>query len=323
MSGIPKPKKKRFYKRWWFWLLVVVGSLVAIAVIGGSVAYQRAQQTAYAYLEKTITVEDRQLKKTITTNGEVTSDNTTHLFVSRPGTVTEVNYNVGDEVVKDDIVVKTDGGSLPDEEIKAPFDGRVLAIHTFEGDAASLTVPVVEIGFRSNHIEFIASESEVINLRVDQHATLTIPSFNNGRDSYEGEVTFVDVQKQTIVAGTVSESGYLVKVSADDLPDELERIVGLSIDVVVDVYETDEVASIEPSAIQYDEDTDPFVYLPPVVNDNFIQSAAGIEDITELLSTQKIEIGFEGDQYFEVESGLESGDEALLYIPSNGPDGLF
>ena len=329
MSGLPKPKKKRFYRRWWFWTLLVLGAVVVLGAVAGAGAFQQAQRDALNYLEETATVEKRNLVKTINTDGEVMAEQSTQLSVATPARVTEVNYQVGDEVNKDDVLVKTDGGEFAgDEEVKAPFDGRVLAVTTFQEDNVAPGVPVVEIGYRSNHVEFIASEAEVIDLEVGQSVRMTVPSFNNGKDEFTGEVKFVDVQKQTVggvaaAAGGTTEQGYLVEVTADNLPEEVRNVIGLSVDLTVEIEEIDDVVSIEPSAIQYDDDDEPFVYLPPTIDDSFIQRAMQAEEITEVLQTRNIEVGFEGDEYYEVEDGLREGEQVLLFIPSNAGTGLF
>lgn len=330
MSALPQPKKKKFYKRWWFWTILVIGSALVVAISAGTVAYKNSQKEALSYLKEIVSAETRTLKKTISTDGEITAEQSTQLFVSRPGTVTAVNYKIGDEVDKNDILVKTDGGAASDEEIKAPFDGKVLAIYTFEGDVSNGTSPLIEVGYRTNHIEFVASESEVINLRTGQHVGIVVPSYKNGKEEYNGEITFVDVQKQTFAqgsaatSGAVAESGYKVFVSINNLPDEIENIIGMSVDITVDIYETDKVLSLEPSAIQYDENDDAFVYAPPVINDAFAIQASSTQDITELLQKKYIEVGFEGDEYYEITDGLRDGETVLLYIPSNGTvGGLF
>lgn len=328
-TTLPKPKKTTFYKRWWFWFLLIIILGGSAAGSAGYSAYQEAQRLQLGNLEETVVVEKRTLTKTVSTNGTIKPDQTTQLFASKPGKVTTLKVRVGDNVNKDDVLMKTDGGSLSDEEIKAPFDGRILAVHTFVDNNVNIAAPVIEIGFRSNHIEFIASEAEVLNLRVGQHVNLTVPSYENGNTAYDGEITFVDVQKQTVVsstsasAGAVAESGYIVKVSANNLPEAVRNVIGLSVDLVVDVYETKPVLSIEPSAIQYDDAEQPFVYLPPDLSTEFTTKALQAESVADVLETRDIDIGFEGDQFFEITDGLKEGDEVLLYIPETGSASLF
>jgi multidrug efflux pump subunit AcrA (membrane-fusion protein) len=100
-------------------------------------------------------------------------------------------------------------------------------------------------------------------------------------------------------------------------------VIGLSVDLVVDIYETEPVLSIEPSAIQYDNEEQAFVYLPPDLTDEFTAKALQAENVTDVLETRDITIGFEGDLYFEISDGLKDGDSVLLYIPSTTAGSIF
>lgn len=316
MAKLPKPHKKRWYKRFWIWLIIVIAASILIAGILGAAGYKSALENQFSYLNETIEVQNRQIQKTITTNGKIAPDNSVALSAAVGRKVTEVNVSVGDEVNVGDRLMRSEGGAV----IDAPFDGRVLEVNTFVGDVPNGTTPSIVVGFRSNHIALVASESEVVNLRTGQHASLSVPSYNDGKDTFDAEVQFVDEQKQNFTepGSTTVESGYLVKISAGSLPDDIEKLIGLNVDVVVDVYETDEVRSIEPGAIQYDDNDTPFVYLPPTLDDEFLTKAATAEDVTALLEKRYIETGFEGDDYIEVTSGLNAGESVLLYIPSSG-----
>lgn len=328
MTTLPKPKTRRWYTRWWFWLIVVIMIITIISGISGALSYKDFQKEQFSYLEEVVVAEKRILKKTISTNGQLASDNSSQLIPARPGRVTEINTQVGDEVSKDDILLKLDTG----EQIKAPFDGTVLSVNTFVNDVATGGTPVLVVGFRSNHVEFMASESEVLDLRTGQHVTLTVPAVDE-REKYDGTVEFVDVKKQTVqqsisgsagamAGGAATESGYLIKVSADQLPEYARNVIGLSIDLIVDIYQTESVLSLEPSAVQYNDNDEPFVYLPPEINEAFIAKATAAEHITDILEKQPIDIGFKGDEYIQITGGLEEGDEVLLFIP-NGADQSF
>lgn len=315
MSTIPQPRKKRFYKKWWFWFLLIIGVVILVGSIAAVGAFQQSRRASFEYLQNTTEVKKRILTKTISTNGTIKPDNTTTLYLNQPSTIEEVKFSVGDMVNKNDIIIATE-----DEDIKAPYDGKILAIHTFAGDIPAVTQPIVELGFRTNHIEFLASEAEVIDLKLDQTVTITVPAYNNGREEFTGTVQFVDSQKTTTTgssATAAAESGYVVKISADDLPENLRNIVELSTDLTIEVAETDNVTSLEPGTIQYDDDDEPFVYLPPVVNDAFIAKAQADDDVTKFLETKDITIGFEGDDYTEITSGLKEGEEVLLFLPNS------
>lgn len=315
MSSIPKPKKKKWYTRFWFWALAIIGLLVVVSVAYGAVNQANNKFAKYNYLQKSTTVEKRDLSKVISTSGTIVADESVALTAPLGGTVDEVNYSVGDEIVKDDVLVKAGG-----IDITAPFDGRVLAVNTFVGDQANPAIPVVEVGFRSSHIEFYASESEAIDLESGQSVEFSVPSYNGGRDEFDGEVTFVDVKKNTgmvSATGEVSESGFLVKVSTDNVPEELQQIVGLTVDMDITAGTADNVTSVDIAAIQYNDDNEPFVYLVPTINDAFVTRIQDAEEVTDVLDTTSVTLGFRGDDYVEITDGLRDGDDVLLYIPQS------
>jgi multidrug efflux pump subunit AcrA (membrane-fusion protein) len=194
---IPQPKRKRWYKRWWFWMLLVLVGLTATAMIAGSAAWNAKKIASFDYLNDSVVVTKRDLQKTISTTGTIVPDAVATLSVAGTATVTEVKVAVGQTVKKDDVLIalNVDIPGTP-TELKATFDGRVIALGTFVGDRVSPAVPLIELGYATNHIEFYASDSEVIELKPNQTVVTTIPSYEGGKATFSGTVTFVDVKKQ-------------------------------------------------------------------------------------------------------------------------------
>lgn len=311
--AIPKPHgHKKFYQRWWFWMLVVF-----IALGGGTAAWVMVtnDQVTHAIdlISDTVTVERRHLKKTVSTTGKIVPEHSEQLVFSISGKTTKVNYQPGDLVNKDDELIEVDGGSFArraDEVIKAPFDGRILAVNTFIDDTVAPGVGVVEVGYRTNFIEFTASESEVFDLKLGQAVDITIPSYNDGDVVYHGVVEFIDTVKTTagssaqLTSQTGSaETGFTVQVRPTDVPEAAMNLIGLTVDLDVVVAEQSDSVSVERAAIQYDDEDKPFIYLPTT------------DPAATALPEQSIELGFEADEYVEVISGLDVGTEVVLYIP--------
>lgn len=318
MPTIPQPKKKRFSHTWWFWVLIVVSLAVVASIVAGVMQSKNTSRNEYQTLQEKISVERRDLKRTVAANGTLEADAHTSLALTAGGTITDVAVSVGQEVTKNDVLVQTNF-----EKLKAPFDGRVLSLDGFEGQIATPGMPVVVVGYRSSHIEFFASENEVLELATGQAATVKFPAYKNGRDEFTGHVSFVDVQKAAPQSVAQSgETGYLVKVSLDSLPSEVVSRVGLTADVEVEVGAKTDVLSLESGAIQYTDAAEPFVYLVPTIDDAFVTRAKATDDLTTLLEKKTITTGFEADQYVEITSGLNEGDEVLLYIPQQVSSGL-
>lgn len=312
MPTIPQPKHKRFFSRWWFWVgLIVLLTLLGAGIYSASTAGKSL--TAYQYLQEKVTVQTRDLDRRITANGSVVPDQSTSLSLNLPGTVKDILVNVGDEVDKDEVLIQASS-----EKIKAPFDGRVLAIQDFVGQPVIPGTPAITMSYRSNHIEFFASENEVLELAVGQPVTITVPAYQNGQDEYSGTVSFVDVQKQSAeTLGQNSETGYLIKIQMDDVPEVVTKKVGLTVDVDVQVGKKDGALSVETGAIQYNDKHEPFVYLLPTLDDTFLAQVKTATDITSVLEKKSISTGFAGDEFTEVTSGLTEGQDVLLYVPQS------
>src|SRR3990167_2211439 len=306
MSSLPKPPTKRWYKRVLVWLLITLLMIAGIAIAG---FIMTAGQATTVDTSQTITATVRDLTKAVSTNGKVAPEHSEQLAFSFGGKVTEINVQVGDLVDKDAVIAKVSGQSL-----KAPFDGRVLAVNTFVGNTTTPGVAVFELGYRTNFVDFIASESEVFDLVVGQQAELTIPTYDNGAVTYHGTVELVDTKKTTgdvmnAQTGT-SESGYLVRIRPTDLPASAANLIGLTINIKVLVEEKLNALSVERAAIQYNDNDEAYVWLPPVAPDM-------------LPVEQVVTTGFEGDDYIEIAAGLTAGNTVVLNIPKTETASVF
>lgn len=310
LPTVPK-KRRRIMKRWWFWVIVVVAVLVSIGVVSAILNSDNAGVESYSYLNESVTVERKDLSRIISSNGTLVADYSSALVSVVGGTVNEVAVDVGDGVKKNDVLVR-----LTSEQVKAPFDGRVIAVHTDDGATVVPGTPVVEVASVGSHVELFASEQEVLDLKKGQPATMTFPAYRSGRDVFTGSVSVVDAQKQSAaLQGQTTDSGYRVEVSVTDLPEVLSSRLGLTVDVEVTTAEVSQALAIENGALQYEDDGSVFVYELPTVDDAFVARAQATSDIATLLTKRPVTVGFEGDQYSEIVSGLTDGENVLLYIP--------
>ena len=307
MSSLPKPPRIAWYKHWWVWLLIIFILIAAVGVVIQSVG--SAFQAVDATSNQTITAAVRDLSKAISTNGKIAPEHSEQLAFSIGGKVSAVNVSVGDLVDNDEVLAKTSIG----QQIKAPFDGRVLAVNTFVGNTATPGVAVFEVGYRSNFVDFVATESEVFDLATGQDVELTIPTYDNGAATYHGTIELVDTKKTT--SSTISqtgsaESGYNVRIRPSDLPEEIGNLIGLTVNIKVLVDHKDQVLSVERAAVQYHEDDTAYVWVPSVTTDT-----APIE--------RNVTTGFDGDDYIEITSGLNAGETVVLNIPKSSSASVF
>ncbi len=319
MKNIPKPHVTLLYKKWWTWTILVILLIIFFILLSTRSAMEKKKIAEYAYLTEAVSVDYRDIEHTISTTGTLYPEEWTSLTAVGPGTVIEVNKKSGDLVFKDDLIMKIDliGGGT--QEIKAPFDGRVIAITGFPGGEATPGMTGVEVGYQSSSISFLASDSEVIDLEEGQDVTVTVPSYDNGKEEFTEKVRSVSIKKEalSISPAVVPEIGYVVTVSANNLPEKIVDIVGLSVDLEITTKESKDTLSVLSGAIQYNEYDEPFVYIVPTITKAFIEQAKKENTVTNLLETRAVEIGFEGDEYTEITGGIESGENVLLYVPSD------
>lgn len=290
MSTIPKPKKKRFFKRWWFWTLIVLAVLVLLSTIVGAASYKKQQLASYDYLKEEVTAQKRDIKKTVSTNGTIVSGGLQ-------------NVTIPEEI--DGVNVEAALAQLESEEVDE----------------------IIELAKGATQIDFYASDSEVMELEVGQDALITISSYDNGKEEFAGEVIAVSNTKETpnaaaALTGGAGATGYRVSVATDTLPEKVKGLGGLNVDVMVEIEEKQDVLSLEPGAVQYDENDEAFVYLVPTIDEDFVKRASDAEDITDILDKKYINVDFEGDQHIEVTDGLREGDTVLLYVPTQGEAGF-
>lgn len=317
MSELPKPKKKSILKRPWLWIVVAIVVLLVIGALAAMRGFAESKKKSLSYLEQTVAVATSDLERTISATGSVAADAEQPVYVGVSGTISSVSVHAGDLVSKDDALFAVHSSAGPTITIKAPFDGRVLSSTIFEDQTVAAAQVAMVLAYRSTHVEFFANDAEAVALKNGQTAHMTIPSLNNGRDVYDGTVTFVDVQK-TVAAQTgitQATSGYLVKISDDNLPEDIRTRIGLVIDISIVTDSVTNRVAVDKSAIQYTDDDAPFVYRAPELTDDFYAKALRAKNITDVLEKVDITTGFEGDDSIEVLSGLSIGDAVLLYVP--------
>lgn len=292
MSQLPPPPSRPWYKRWWLWV-----GLVVLLVIGASVTVKvfKAQSNPDTIsTSQTVTAQVRNLTKAVSTTGKVAAEHSESLAYDLPVEITKVSVEPGDTVDDEAVLVESKFGKL-----KAPFDGRVIAVNTFVGDTVTPGMAIVEVGYRTNFVDVIASESEVFDIAVGQTVEMTIPTYANGSTTYHGTVEFVDTVKKAVSA---TESGYLVRIRPSDLPDKASTLIGLTVTVRIVVGTKDNVLSVERAAVQYSDADEAYVLTPEAT----------------LVTT-----GFEGDDYIELVSGVSAGDTIVLDIPKSEAFSIF
>ncbi len=346
MTQIPKPRKKKFYKKFWFWILVILFLLVGSCTGGSYYLSSKFGAESGETFQETATAEKRALAKTVTTEGEIKSKKTNDLYFGAQGQVTEVHVSIGDAVTGGQLLAKIDAtayATTAQQEVKAPFDGIVTDIGLDDGELISPQEVAVTIESQETEIVAYVAESEVLDLESGQKATISFSSLNG--ISLKAVITTVAETKKVAGATTgqaTSSSGYEVKLDYDK-PVDLVIKRDMSCDIDIKVATKDDALSVPIAAVQWDEDQ---AYVETVLDAKESSEAitakkevadkatkkvsggkraggvimgamrsAGSKDSTAktFYGRKEIELGFEGDEYVEVLSGLKEGEEIVLF----------
>src|SRR3989338_9312897 len=221
MSSIPEPHKKPLLKKWWFWTIIILILIIAASVQSGQKSLKKARLDRYQYLQESIKVTERNIRKTDTATGKIVPEHILNQNAGTSGTVEKIFFEVGDTLDKNDVILEMNGTA-----VKATFDGRLTNLTTFEGDVVSIGSPLFKLGYRSSVVEFLASDSEIVDIEKGQSVTMHISAYNRGRDEFSGEIIFVDTQKRTggQSSGSGVETGFLVRISTGDIPTKIVEL---------------------------------------------------------------------------------------------------
>lgn len=300
--NIPKPKKKRFYKKWWFWLLAIFLFLIISGIGLGYYGYTQFKNAIPQALEE-YTVVKKDLVKTVSLEGVIQSKKQADLYFTTSGKVTEVNVKIGDNVDTDKVLAKIDAdgfATTKQQELKAPFGGVITEVNINVDELVNLQTLALKVESVDTEIKATASEQEIVDLKPGLSAEITFDSYPN--ILLTGAVTSVAERKESAGASlgvststSTDTSGYRLKLDYDK-PADLVIKRDVSCTVEIKVAEKKQVLAIPLAAVKWEND-EPYVEL---------NTSLGAEK-------RSITLGFEGDEDIEVTSGLEAQDKLILF----------
>ena len=177
--------------------------------------------------------------------------------------------------------------------IKAPFDGVLSSLDLSVGDMVSPQMPVFKIIDNSSWVvDAYIDESEILNIKKNMKAEITLDSINNKK--FSGIVSYVSNNLGVSPEGL---RAYEIKVSLDNFS---ERVVeGISANLVISTGIAKDVLAVPGESLLIDGDNE-YVFLK---KDNSIIKT-------------KVYTGVEGNDFVEITNGLELGD-VIIETPLN------
>lgn len=279
------------YKRIIFVLIFVIVILIVITIATAG----RSQSTTNLTIEK---VQTRNVERKVTADGFVEGIDSRVVFLNPNFKVTEVRYKVGDSVNKDDVlaVLTSSDGRSTNLEVKSPISGVVTEVNYKVNDIVSA---VNSAGFSivdksSYKIELVVNENDIVDLKPGQKAKIIYSAISIDQ-TYGGEVILVSPDS---IPGTSAVS-YKVLVTPQEIPESLK--LGMSANVEITTAVAENVLSIPESFVIEKEDK---TFLKFVNRNSSNQDEYTLEE-------REVSLGLQTDEYVEIKSGVNEGDEIV------------
>jgi RND family efflux transporter MFP subunit len=180
---------------------------------------------------------------------------------------------------------------LENATVRSPIDGIVTKIFVEIGQRVSLGVPLVRVN--NPELEMIAnvSETDIGDVLLEQEATVTFDAFSP-QDRLQAIVQGID-PAETIVQGVI-----YYQVTFEIPETELVLRSGMTANIDLLIAEKSETLAVDSQSVSYED------------------GKAYVQIYTEEMEASEqrfVEIGMEGDRYFEVIDGLVADDSVVLY----------
>jgi len=263
---------------------VVIWSIVGAAAIITAVCAVIFRPAQGGYTEETARISD--IATYYSFSGTVAAKNSRTVYAESVMQIKEISVSQGEAVKKDDVLMKTTAG----RSITSPIDGTVSEIAAQEGSpqmAGAVLCRVVD--YSDLELSVQVDEYDISAISVGKTAAVTINAL--GKD-VTGKVSEVS-------RDGVNQNGVTYFSAKISLPGGSDLRVGMTAQAKILNQSVKSAVVLPMSAIQFDSDNNPFVY---------IKSAKG--DVTSAAVT----LGINDGTNVEIKSGLKSGD--VVQVPA-------
>lgn len=257
-------------------LMAIVGT--ATFLIGRQIGLNTDTSSTSTTIEE-VTVGTQNIKKTLTSSGEIKSSNTEKLSLSTSYYFETMCVEEDDTVKKGENILKYTNGTY----LVAPYDLVVTSISVPETKTKGTSSNYIEVQDLKNlSISMSINESEIANISLDQNVEISLTADTS--KAYTGKISNIDS------VGTYSSSGTTFSVEVS-LENDGNIKIGMSVSCTINIEELTDVLAVPISGVQINGDRK---YVLVVENG----------EVKEV----DIETGLSNDEYVEVKSGLNGGE---------------
>ena len=272
-----KPKKKRRWLRrliTWLVLLALAAGAFALFVLPAWQAEATTTYVKYTASRGTIT-------NALSFSGSVSVVNNETLTAGAAGTVRALYVAEGDQVESGDKLLRLSNG----ETLKASFDGTVNELSVEEGDEVAAGASLIQIvDFAHMKVAMRVDEYQISQVQEGLACRITVTALG---ETFDSEITHIN----RISASQGSTAYYTVTCEMEVTEDVLP---GMAVTVTIPQEEAVDAVLLAKDALSFDVDNSAYV---------LVQTAEGV------MEKQAVEVGVDNDNYVEIVSGLEEGDE--------------
>lgn len=177
---------------------------------------------------------------------------------------------------------------LNDNFLRSPIDGKITEVNAKPGEVASANETLVKLlSLEPFQIKVNIYEQDIVNVKIGNNVKINLVAFP--KQTFEGKILSVDPGEK-IVDNVVY---YEVTI---DFPGQPEGVMsGMTADIVIETNRKENVLRIPKSVVQNIDGKDTV----QVVSNGKIE-------------TREIITGIEGNDYYEVVSGLNEGEKIIV-----------
>ena len=266
-------------------LIIFVLILVGGAFVIGRQVGLNTEDSKTKTVIKEETVGTQDIKKTLTSSGEVTAKTTEKLDLT-------TSYYFKAMCVEDDDTVK-EGDNLLEytngEFLKAPYDLVVISHNVPETENKCTSSNYIEVSdLRTLSANISINENEINDIAVDQEVEIVLTADES--KTYSGKVTKVDS------VGSYVSSGTTFSATVEFENDGFVKL-GMSLSCTITLKEEKEVLSIPIEAVYQNKE-----------GKDYVLKVNSDGTVVETL----VELGIANDNYVQVKTGLELNDKVQI-----------
>lgn len=270
----------------------IIWAVLLVCVVGVGIYASMRPSAAIQYTEETARTQDIQTYYTF--SGNVEPDRAQTLYAQAPGTVREWLREEGDRVRDDETLMRSKGGG----SVKSSMDGTISDIYVDAGEDYAAGDALVRVAdYAHPVIRIKVDEYDVSSLKLGMEVSVKVHATGQ---TLQGMLTRV-AQEATV------ENDVAYYAAEITVPQDGTLPMGMTCEIAVLHQSALSATTVSAAAIQYDDDSKPYVYVRDGNNKEILR--------------RPVVLGITNGVLVAIEDGLKSGETVL--IPPAGMGEMF